>query len=579
MDRTPSFQVQQFGNYFLLDRIAVGGMAEIFKAKQVGARGFEKIVVIKKILQHLSEDPEFVSMFEDEAKIAAQLNHANIVQIYELGEVGDTLYITMEFVEGRNLRDLTRAISGRGMHLSISQSVFIMTEVLKGLDFAHRKKDSVGRDLEIIHRDMSPQNIIISFEGEVKVLDFGIAKASSKISKTEAGVLKGKFSYMSPEQASGQPVDQSTDIYACGVILYELLTSSRLFKAETDIETLERVRMGLVSPPSEKNSDIPKELDQIVLRALKRAPEKRYQSAGEMLRDLNQFAFSYGQAYDSQELSAFVQTLFKDSIEFDREKLQAALAKVANFPTEQPDPARTHIAFKAADFPTIELIEKNKNRKIEQTSAPKGKSATGNFRKLFIAILFLGSLISYLWMSTNQKRINNPSAQTTPKETDTSQRPQVPEVAPEQNPSKGGNEPAIQTPATNPQPELPQAGTPTEQPSQSENESPKIETVFKDVVPPAEAPNQEEAQKQTRVPPVKILAKGRVQVIAPESGYAELFVNGKSRGYIPDLKVANFELIANRSYEFKCVSESKTFTGNVRILPSRLNLIDCQKLE
>jgi len=328
MERNPSFSVRAFGSYYLLDRIAVGGMAEIFKAKQSGVRGFEKILVIKKILQGLSDDPEFVEMFEDEAKIAAQLNHANIVQIYELGEIENTLYITMEFVEGKNLRDVTRAISGKGLHLSIPQSIYIISEVLKGLDYAHRKKDSQGVPLQIIHRDMSPQNIVLSYEGEVKILDFGIAKAASKISKTEAGVLKGKFSYMSPEQASGRPIDQTTDIYACGVILHELLSSERLFRAETDMETIERVKQANVHPPSEKNSSIPKELDGVVLNALQRSPEKRYQTAGEMLSDLVQVAQHQNFALNSQELSAFLRTLFSESIKLERKLLKQSLAQI-----------------------------------------------------------------------------------------------------------------------------------------------------------------------------------------------------------------------------------------------------------
>ncbi|MGA0164051.1 MAG: serine/threonine protein kinase, partial [Bdellovibrionota bacterium] len=354
MDRTPSFIVQYFGDYILLDRIAVGGMAEIFRAKQSGARGFEKIVVIKKILQHLGDDPEFVSMFEDEAKIAAQLNQANIVQIYELGEVNENLYIVMEYVEGKNLRDVIRALSTKNLQLSIPQTVFIVSEILKGLDYAHRKTDSQGRALEIVHRDMSPQNVIVSYEGEVKILDFGIAKASSKLSKTEVGVLKGKFSYMSPEQASGRLISQSTDLYAVGVMLHEMLTGQRLFRADTDMETLERVRQAIVPKPSEKNASIPQELDQIVLKALQRDESKRFVNAGEFLGALTEFSFNHKMSYNSQGMASFLKTLFASNIEKERQALQRSLKEK---PLEDQSVAKnikTHIAFKSPQLQSSE---------------------------------------------------------------------------------------------------------------------------------------------------------------------------------------------------------------------------------
>lgn len=303
-----------YGKYYLLERLAVGGMAEIFKAKQVGARGFEKHLVIKRILPHLSEDPEFVVMFEDEAKIAAQLSHANIVQIYDLGEIDSSLYIAMEYLDGRNLRDVTRQAKNRGLKLSIEMASYITIEVCKGLDYAHRKKDSNNHDLGIIHRDISPQNIFLSHEGEVKILDFGIAKAKSQANKTEAGILKGKFGYMSPEQAAGKEINQQTDIYAAGVILYELLTEKRLFSGKSDFEKLEKVKKGDVSAPSLLNPDIPHALDQIVLKALAKDPAKRYQSAADFQTDLSRFLYSTGSEFTSLTLSIFMKTIFSKEL-------------------------------------------------------------------------------------------------------------------------------------------------------------------------------------------------------------------------------------------------------------------------
>lgn len=563
MDKTPSFIVQQFGNYFLLDRIAVGGMAEIFKAKQSGVRGFEKILVIKKILQHLSEDPEFVEMFEDEAKIAAQLNHANIVQIYELGEVDDTLYITMEYVEGKNLRDLTRAIAGKGMHLSIAQSILIISEVLKGLDYAHRKKDSAGSNLEIIHRDMSPQNIILSYEGESKILDFGIAKAASKASQTEAGVLKGKFSYMSPEQASGQPIDQTTDIYACGVIFHELLSSQRLFRAETDMETLERVRMGVIPPPSEKNKLVSKELDKIVLKALKRSPEKRYQTAGEMLRDLTQLAQNENLICGSQELSAFLKTIFQDSIELEHEKLQSALRQIPATPEQKIQAAKTHIAFSSRDLSKPPTAENKSNEAIKPQeknditqAREKSKAGSRLFTKTIVVSLFLLSLLLYF--------VSN------------SQQSQTPETQSDKAPV---------TP-TKPEPEaetLPEPQKPVVQ-KKEESKKEELDLNIEDSLGDLEIPTLEDVsppeskQRPQRLPPTKEIPKVKIDMIAPKEGYAQLYINNKSYGTVPGPTARGIELSLGK-HLIRCETPSKTYEGEIRISNTTKRLkIRCDSL-
>jgi eukaryotic-like serine/threonine-protein kinase len=209
-----------FGKYLLLDRVAVGGMAEVFAAKTFGVEGFESLLAIKRILPTMVEDDEFITMFIDEARIAAMLSHANLVKIYDLGKFEDTYYIAMEYISGRDVRLLIDKFRKKGQPVPIPMAIFVMSKIAEGLDYAHRKKDAQGRDLHIIHRDISPQNVLISYEGEVKIIDFGIAKAAGRIQKTQAGILKGKFGYMSPEQVRGIPIDHRSDLFSAGVVLY-----------------------------------------------------------------------------------------------------------------------------------------------------------------------------------------------------------------------------------------------------------------------------------------------------------------------------------------------------------------------
>ncbi|HEX9081527.1 MAG TPA: protein kinase, partial [Holophagaceae bacterium] len=219
--------LEEYGNYYLLEKIAVGGMAELFKAQQRGVQGFQKIVAIKRILPHFSDNEDFVTMFIDEAKLAAQLTHPNIVQIFDLGKAGSSYYIAMEYVNGRDLRTLLKKVREYGMPIPEQVAAFVVMKVAAALDYAHRKRGFDDRELKLVHRDISPQNVILSTEGAVKLVDFGIAKAASKASHTVAGALKGKLLYMSPEQATGQALDNRSDLYSLGLVLFELLTGER----------------------------------------------------------------------------------------------------------------------------------------------------------------------------------------------------------------------------------------------------------------------------------------------------------------------------------------------------------------
>lgn len=304
-----------FGKYLLLERISVGGMAEVFKAKTFGVGGFEKVVAVKRILPSLAEDTEFVEMFVDEAKICGQLQHANIGQVYELGRVDETHFIAMEFVWGRDLLQVSNRLRKNKHLIDPRLAALIAAEACDGLDYAHRKKDQSGRWLQIIHRDISPQNLLVSFDGEVKIVDFGIAKAALRNSKTQAGVLKGKFGYMSPEQVRGLPIDRRSDIFALGIILWELLTNEKLFTGETDFETLERVKNGAVPLPSSKNPKIPKALDLIVKKALERGVEDRYAWASEMREALLHYVHEGEGAVSAKKLSNLMRELFAPELD------------------------------------------------------------------------------------------------------------------------------------------------------------------------------------------------------------------------------------------------------------------------
>jgi serine/threonine protein kinase len=301
--------LEEYGNYFLLEKIAIGGMAELFKAQQRGVQGFQKIVAIKRILPHFSDNEDFVTMFIDEAKLAAQLTHPNIVQIFDLGKAGSSYYIAMEYVNGRDLRTLLRKVREHGLPFPEQVAAFVVMKVAAALDYAHRKRGFDDRELKLVHRDISPQNVILSTEGAVKLVDFGIAKAASKASHTVAGALKGKLLYMSPEQATGQPLDNRSDLYSLGLVLFELLTGERCFQADSELGVLEKVRLGRVSDLLSLNPKVSKEMAAIVNRALQKSVDHRYPSARFMERDLREYLQRQGTPVTEHDVAEYMQAL------------------------------------------------------------------------------------------------------------------------------------------------------------------------------------------------------------------------------------------------------------------------------
>jgi serine/threonine protein kinase len=313
---------EQFGKYVLLEKIAAGGMAEVYLAKSAVANGLNKFVAVKRILPQFSQNEDFVEMFKEEAKVAINLNHGNIVSIYDFGVEKKQFFLVMEFMEGRNLRQVINELKKNNKSFTIEQAIFMIKEVAAGLDHAHRCVDAnSGRPLNITHRDMSPQNIMLSFEGEIKVIDFGIAKAETEKEETKAGTLKGKFSYMSPEQAEGQNIDPRTDVFALGIVLWELLANDRLFTGSNEATILRKVRECQVPQIRKVNPLVPQELERIVMKALAKDRNVRYQTAANLHRDLNRFINTQYPDFSSHDFSQFLKDAFRTIYSEAREKL------------------------------------------------------------------------------------------------------------------------------------------------------------------------------------------------------------------------------------------------------------------
>ncbi len=321
-----AFQPITYGKYLLVDRIARGGMAELFRGKIIGSKGFEKLVAIKKILPHLADQEEFVQAFIDEARLAAFLNHQNIVQIYDFGEMAGTYYLAMEYLSGRPLRALRTALkdeSGSSKKLPLEIAVFIVAEVCAGLHYAHNLKDFSGEALNIIHRDINPQNVFITFDGQVKIIDFGIARATSHDTTTYVGSLKGKLSYMAPEQASGLEVDNRSDIFSAGIILYELVTGQRLYTGDSQQILVKSAQANFVSVRT-LQPDLPQPLLAVLDKALAKDPQFRYQSAEEMRADLEQCLQEWSVQVSSHELASCIREFFTDEVAEEEEAIRLA---------------------------------------------------------------------------------------------------------------------------------------------------------------------------------------------------------------------------------------------------------------
>lgn len=294
----------QLGRYRILRRLGAGGMAEVFLAKSAGAENIEKLLVVKRVLPTFARSPKFVSMFVDEAKLAMRLNHPNIVQVYAFEQVKDEFLLAMEYVDGLDLGRTLSAARRRGLRVPYALAAYLVMEIAKGLDYAHNRKDETGSPMEIVHRDVSPQNVLLSYDGAVKVADFGIARA--RMISEETGVIKGKFSYMSPEQARGQRVDRRSDVFSLGVLFAELLMNRTMYPGLQGMEILEEVRDGRVTRPRDQDLQIPEPLDAIAQKAMAFDREQRFQSCREMATALTKWLHAQDELHDGHELETFL---------------------------------------------------------------------------------------------------------------------------------------------------------------------------------------------------------------------------------------------------------------------------------
>ena len=306
----PDFQPVRFGKYILLEKLATGGMAQLYKAKITGIQGFEKLIAIKMILPHLAKEKELIVSFIDEAKLAALLNHQNIVQIYDFGSMEDSFFISMEYLYGNDIRAIWNTAREKNQPISLEYALYIMSRVCSGLGYAHELKDFQGNSLNIIHRDISPQNIFVTYQGDVKILDFGIAKAASQSTVTQCGMIKGKVAYMSPEQAAGKAIDQRSDIFSAGIVLYELIAHSKMFDGDSTIQVLTKVRDAEYRSMQTVVSGLHPKVYAILDRALAKEPEERYQSCSEMAADLEECIIELGLRPNARGLSQYMKTLF-----------------------------------------------------------------------------------------------------------------------------------------------------------------------------------------------------------------------------------------------------------------------------
>ncbi|HEY0191815.1 MAG TPA: protein kinase [Kofleriaceae bacterium] len=317
----------RIGRYEVLSHLATGGMAEIYLARQSGLGSFERHVVLKTILRERASDQRFVTMFLDEAKLAATLNHQNIAQVFEVDQADGAYFMAMEFVHGENTRTLLETTIRRNWAIPLELAVMIISGAAAGLHHAHERRGKNGQPLNIVHRDVSPANIMVGYDGAIKVLDFGIAKADERATQTMGGTIKGKYGYMSPEQCKGNPIDRRSDIFALGIVLYELATLRRAFKGKDDFETMKRIVAGDLVLPTTIVPGFPRELEAIILTALANDASARFQTAQEMIEALDAFAVRAQLTGSNTAMSRFMTQLFGVRKEpWIEQATQAALA-------------------------------------------------------------------------------------------------------------------------------------------------------------------------------------------------------------------------------------------------------------
>ncbi len=370
-----------FGKYLLLGLIARGGMAEVYRAKtrtqspQPGSGPPERLLAIKCMRPQLAKESRFVEMFIREGKLAVLLDNDSIVRTYEIGRIEGRYFIAMEYIGGKDLTQILRRCQESNQRIPVPHACYIAAKMSEGLHYAHTRTDAEGRVLNIVNRDVSPSNVRISYEGDVKLLDFGIAQAMLKFT-SEIGVLKGKFSYMSPEQIRGMPVDARTDVFSTGIILHEMLTTEKLFRGDTEFALMEKVRKADVAPPSKFNRRVPEALDRIVLKALARDLPDRFQSAKELSDELSSFMAQY--RFQAGEMQEFMRNLFRVDYQKEAEEV-AACGQATLSGVDDPEVSIEQLVVSEPSVPTAPTDPHMEKRHRSDTPppAPKPTRQTG----------------------------------------------------------------------------------------------------------------------------------------------------------------------------------------------------------
>lgn len=391
-----SEDVQKLGKYTLLEKIAQGGMAQVFKAKTLDPNGFERLVVIKRILPHISADPEYVEMLVDEAKIAVNFTHGNIAQIYDLGRVKNDYFIVMEYVDGKTFSQIVKKLKKRQTYIPLDILLYCAIETCHGLSYIHNKKGIDGKNMGVVHRDISPQNIILSYAGQIKIIDFGVAKARSKEGKTESGVLKGKFAYMSPEQSRSDTIDSRSDIFSLGTLLWESSTGQRLFKKKTNQETVRAIQKAKYVTASAFRPDIPKDFEKILKKALQKNPKNRYQDATDMAYDLEKLLFNINPDFKPVYAAEFVYKLFGP--EEDEKNLPDHIFVKEKTPVTKLNVPQEKINQGGVlpEEPTIKESFDNELTPVTRIKQKKSNSRLLWLMAFFIFIFISGSIYVYL---------------------------------------------------------------------------------------------------------------------------------------------------------------------------------------
>jgi|GEM_PF-3267961 serine/threonine protein kinase len=401
---------QKLGRYLLVDEIASGGMATVYRGKLLGIEGFEKDVAVKKILPVWSHNREFVTMLIDEAKVLVPLQHNNIVQVFELGKDGEAYFLVMEYVDGFDLRALLSRLKVKKRRLPLTLACYIMQQICLGLDFAHTRKNNTGKALQLVHRDISPQNILLSREGNVKITDFGIAKAIGRTTETATGILKGKFSYMSPEQALGQNIDHRSDIFALGALFYEMIFGEKCFEGHNDLEILEKVKHAKVLFTDDTLSS----LVSIISKALAREPANRYQSAADLLTDITAFEHEQTLRATGMDLKFFLAEFFTEHKPDTHSALPEAHTVLQN---SDPDQTPTRLDTRQLPRTVIEdrtHIDERVTRLMSEPPKPLPKKKQPEKNKkwpLALAFGLLSLLITggLFWLNSPQTLPEKPS--------------------------------------------------------------------------------------------------------------------------------------------------------------------------